>query len=218
MRYAPVVPSGGDSTIATFSARSVLIAALVVLAIGLTILTVRYFRLRIRGPRRGDARRSFRYLVRFSNGLLFRGIGDRERRSRTLELRANLADAAASEGMAKAIKRLGRPRILAASVVEGRLRPTWVWGTFTGVIAGFVTVFLHAILLNTWVAAAEASGAETAEGTVEMLPGARFVYEQGGDYRITSIWLIVIPVVAFLVWSRPWRLFMADDNGTTSGV
>ncbi|MCJ7827032.1 MAG: hypothetical protein MUP36_02180 [Demequinaceae bacterium] len=218
MRLSPIVPTGGDSTIATFSIESVLIAALGLFAIGITVLVVRYFRLRIPGFGLGDRFRSFMYLARFSNGLLFRGIGDKERRSRTLELRANLAEAAAAEGMARAIQRLGSPRRLAASVVEGRTRPTWVNGIIAGLVASFLAVLFHGILIDTWVTAAEVSGAETVNGTIGLLPGATFTYEQGGDYTITSIWLLIIPVVAFLLWARPWRLFLRDGARASTGV
>lgn len=217
MQHSPLFPSG-DSTIATVSAQSVLLAACAVLLIGLAVLMLRYFRLRIPGLARGDAFRSFRYLTRFGNGLLFRGIGDRERRSRTLELKANLAEAAASEGMAEAIGRLGSPRVLAASVVEGRQRPTWVSGTIAAMVAGFLSVLLHAILTDTWVTAADLSGVDSLNGTVGLLPGVQFMYERGGDYRITSIWLLIIPVVAFFVWARPWRLALKDGGASTGEV
>jgi hypothetical protein len=218
MHSAPIVPSGSDSTIATISIETVLIAALVLFAIGIAILVVRYFRLRIPGFGSDGSIRSFGYLARFSNGLLFRGIGDRERRSRTLELRANLAEAAKSDGMVKAIQRLGSPRTLAASVVEGRTRPTWVNGIIAGGIAGFLALLFHGILADAWVTASELSGAETVNGSIGLLPGATFEYERGGDYALTSIWLLIIPVLAFLVWARPWRLVMRDDVSVSAGV
>ncbi|MBN2177378.1 MAG: hypothetical protein JW722_06935 [Demequinaceae bacterium] len=218
MFSSPIVPTGGDSTIATVSIGTVLIAALGLFAIGITVLVVRYLRLGISGVGFGDRNRSFLYLLRFSNGLMFRGIGDKERRSRTLELRANLADAAASEGMAKAIQRLGSPRRLAASVMEGRIRPTWVNGIIAGGVASFLAVLFHGILADAWVTAAEVSGAETVNGTIGLLPGATFTYERGGDYTLTSVWLLIIPVVAFLLWARPWRLVLRDEARVSSGV
>lgn len=199
----------------TVSMGTVLIALLVLFAIGLGILVRRYFLLRIPAPSLADRRRSFVYLVRFSNGLLFRGIGDRERRSRVKELRANLAEAAAADGMAEAIDRLGSPRRLAASVVEGRMRPTWVNGIVAFGLAIEVAVLLHGIVLDAWVSAAEAGGADTAVGTVSLLPGAHLSYERDGAFWITSPWLIILPLVAFLVWSRPWRLLMRDRGRET---
>jgi hypothetical protein len=218
MTTTPIVPSGGDSTIAVLPFETVVIAVLVLFAIGLTVLVVRYFRLRIPGFGFADGCRSFAYLARFSNGLLFRGIGDSERRSRTVELRANLTEAAASDGMAQAILRLGSPRQLAASVVEGRTRPTWVNGIIAFILAAYLAGVFHAILIDAWVSAAEAGGADTAVGTVSLLPGARFAYERGGDYSVTSPWLLIIPAIAFLLWARPWRLFLHDRVSASTEV
>lgn len=218
MTASPIVPSGGESTIAVLPIETVLIAILVLFAIGLTVLIVRYFRLRISGYGFAKGFRSFTYLTTFSNGLLFRGIGDSERRSRTVELRANLNEAAASSGMDQAIQRLGSPRRLAASVVAGRMRPTWVNGIIAFILAAYLGGVFHAILIDTWVSAAEAGGADTAIGTVSLLPGARFVYERGGDYSVTSQWLLIIPTIAFLLWARPWRLIIRDRVPTATEV
>jgi len=184
----------------------------------LAVAVVRVSRLSMPGQSLGSRLRAYAYLERFGAALDFLGSGDRERRARVRELKANLADSAGASGMSAALRSLGSPRALAASLMEGRVRPTWARGLVAFALALPVTVFAHVVLLDVWVSAAEAAGAGSAVGSSAMVPWATFSYKRGGDFGISSVWLLLLPVIAFLVWSRPWRVLAGSGSSPSVAV
>jgi hypothetical protein len=201
-----------DATLVTVSFASTALAVAVLAGVLVAFAMIRVARLGLPGEGIGDRLRSYAYLERFGTVLARRGFGDRRRRAAVAELRANLEDAARASGMAVAISALGPARSLAASVSEGRPRPTWSVGLIAGAIGISVAFAVHLFALGIWVSAAEAGGAGSAAGTSPVFPWANFSYERGGDYMVGSPWLLIVPVVVFLLWSRPWRLRRGRAN------
>lgn len=195
-----------DPILVTVSSGTVTLALVALAALLVAFVVMRAARLGLPGASLGDRLRSYVYLERFGIALDLRGFGDRRRRAAVAELRANLDDAAHASGMSVAISALGRARNLAASVSEGRPRPTWSVGLIGGVIGVAVSLAVHLFALGIWVSGVEAGGAGSASGTSPVFPWARFSYDREGAFMVESPWLLIVPVVAFLLWSRPWRL------------
>ncbi len=195
-----------DAMLVAVSSGTVLLAMAVLACVLLAFVAIRAVRLGLPGAGLGDRLRSYLYLERFGTALDLRGFGDRGRRAAVAELRSNLKEASRASGMTVAIGALGPARRLAASVSEGRVRPTWSVGLIAGAIGVGVSFALHLFALGVWVSGVEASGADSASGTSPVFPWARFSYDREGDFMVGSPWLLIIPVVAFLLWSRPWRL------------
>jgi hypothetical protein len=195
-----------DPTLVTMSSGTVAIAMAVLTGVLVAFVVIRVARLGLPGAGLGDRLRSYVYLERFGTALDLRGFGDRRRRAAVAELRANLEDASRASGMVVAISALGSARKLAASVSEGRPRPTWSMGLVAWAIGFVVSLTLHLFALGVWVSGVEAGGADSASGTSPVFPWVRFSYDRKGEFMVGSPWMLIIPVVAFLLWSRPWRL------------
>jgi hypothetical protein len=212
MLASPRALPADDSTLVTVSSGTVLMAMIGLASLLLAFIVIRTIRLGLPGSSLRDRVRSYLYLERFGITLGLRGFGDRGRRAAVAELRSNLEEASRSSGMVAAIAALGPARRLAASVSEGRVRPTWSVGLIAAVIGVGASLALHMFALGIWIGAAEAAGADVANGTTDFLPWATFSYERDGDFIVESPWLLIIPVVAFLLWSRPWRLRRVRAN------
>ena len=207
-----------DARAATVSFGVILAVFVGLVLAALAVAVVHVSRLSMPGQSWRSRLRAYAYLQRFGGALDLLGSGDRERRARVRELRGNLADSAGASGMTAALRALGSPRALAASLMEGRVRPTWTRGFIAFAIGLPVTVFVHVILLDVWVSAAEAAGASSADGTSAMVPWATFSYERGGAFAINSVWLLLLPAIAFLFWSRPWRLLARSRSSQRVAV
>ena len=201
-----------DSMVVTVSSGTAALALVALAGVLVAFVVIRAARLGLPGAGLGDRLRSYVYLERFGTALDLRGFGDRQRRAAVAELRANLEDAAHASGMSVAISALGSARSLAASVSEGRPRPLWSVGAIAGAIGVVVTFAVHLFALGLWVSGVEAGGASSASGTSPAFPWARFSYDRVGEFSVGSPWLLIIPAVAFLLWSRPWRLHRGRAN------
>lgn len=137
------------------------------------------------------------------------------RREIRRELRANLAAAAEEVGTHEALRRLGDVRDLAAEYLEyetGRLRIR------AGLLAAAVmVVFLEILglaLLESFRTGFEAGGGSGSwryslwPYSIEGTTGAR------DTWSISIAWsgLVGLPLLAFLVWSRSWRLLARRDR------
>lgn len=85
-------------------------------------------------------------------------------------------------------------------------------GLIAGVFGVGVSFAVHMFALGIWVSGVEAGGADSASGTSPVFPWARFSYDREGAFMVGSPWLLIVPAVAFLLWSRPWRLRRGRAN------
>lgn len=156
---------------------------------------------------------------RFSGWLEYYGVPRRQRRAECAELRGNLDQAIAAEGYRAAADNLGHPRDLARAVGEGfASRPRWVLGLY--VLLAVVVVQTLALMgtMVAFAAGAEASGITGREVSGGVFPwvGATFFYEQSGDTLSLGVdwpwlWPIALPLLAWFVTARPWRLLTRRD-------
>lgn len=144
------------------------------------------------------------------------GVADvprRRRRDLRRELHANLADATARTGSRQAVDALGSLRLLAArSKDPSRSRqPTWTAATTAGILVFTLLLAAQLLLAAGFVAGADASGVgHDVRGAVG-LPGYTVAYSQQarGGFGVEvegGLSILVLPLIAFVVVARPWRL------------
>lgn len=159
-----------------------------------------------------DGLRAVVYVTRYDTALEYHGLRRRELRARVDELRANLAESAANGGIARAIERLGPPRVLAAEVAGVRMAPSWLRGLFW--LAGAAAVGLFALGMS---ASAFLGGVESVAPpgdsatwstvflTLTTTTGADGVSNSfGAEVPFGTVALLLVP---FLVGARAWRLW-----------
>lgn len=160
----------------------------------------------------GNQIRTARYLFAYDNALEWLGTGRKRRAALVAELSANIVAAAADAPVTDVLARLGHPKDLAREYGAGPSRPTW--------LAGFVALVLVWAAVQYAAFASFDVLADTIRGTADahvsaqtaLLPGNDFsVATDGqGDIRQVTLqfgllsWLA--PLLAFAVFSRPWRL------------
>jgi len=161
-----------------------------------------------------DQVRTARYVMSYDNALEWRGVKRSERRSLTDELRRNIADAAAPDGVRGALQRLGHPRDLANAVAARDRGPTWALGSAVAIGLWFV-LQLGALfgldVLSTGVEQVAAPNASVIV-TTPMLPGTTFEVTTNGVGALDRISVemnrdnLIVPLVGGLIFSNPWRL------------
>jgi hypothetical protein len=173
-----------------------------------------------------DQIRTARYVMRYDNALEWRGVKLSERRSLTDELRRNIADAAASDGVRSALERLGHPRDLANAIAARDRGPTWALGSAVAIGLWFA-LQLGALfgldVLSTGVQQMAPHNASVVV-TTPMLPGTTFDVTTDGAGALDRIsvktnrdnW--IVPTVGLLIFSSPWRLLTVRRARRASGA
>lgn len=149
---------------------------------------------------------------RYGFWLDLRGVRAARRRELRTELRSNLTDAAADIGLTSALFGIGSPKQLAFAAQPGDpARPRWQHG-FMAATAVF-TLLVWGLLATSFtiLQTVEAAGVSR-EVEVQTFPwfGTTFTAQHSPgtiNAGIQGPWLLlVLPLVAFLLASQPWRL------------
>lgn len=180
-------------------------ALAVTVAVGLAIV---FFLYRARVGTLSDQIRSARYVFDYDNALEWVGVGLKERQALLVDLRRNIADAAADGGVSAALDRIGPARELARSVAIGRKLPKWPLGLAWGIAAAGLIQSLVLVATDAFFVAAEASGADALSAPSGLLAGVTFYYAPdgfGAEFGPASWWMSALPLVAFVIGSRAWR-------------
>lgn len=201
-----------NSAVAVFAGSTGMV--LLVLALGWIGAVVR-FRAPVASWR--DQARTAKYVMSYDNALEWRGVKLSERRSLTDELRRNIADAAASDGVRSALQRLGHPRDLANAIAARDRGPTWALGGAVAIGLWFA-LQLGALfgldVLSTGVQQM-APHNSSAVVTTPMLPGTTFEGTTDGAGALDTLSVetnrvnLIVPAVGLLIFSSPWRLVTA---------
>lgn len=207
----------------------ILLVALVVMAlpVGLIIAGALYLVRRalysVPGAQGADASELRRYVHTFARTLSTLGVSREARRRHVDELKGNLADAVAADGVRSALAGLGPAGALATGYADYRPRPAWLVGLGASVLTLAVTWLVHLQLAQSyadgWTDAAGLTGSNIS-GNVARLNGWGLHTEAviGVDSQVTatatSPLLIVLPVVAFFVASRSWRTIALRSGAT----
>lgn len=186
-----------------------------VVIIALATLAILFLAYRARVPGFVSQVRSARYVVTYEDALQWLGVRYRERDRLVGELRANIAAATADAPMREVLDRMGPAKELARGVAARRRGPTW----FTGTVAAFVAVAVHMaatmLMQLTFLATVEEVASPGQSVSVHVPVGLLFEGTLGGSGTVQAFSLtasaagVVFPVVAFILFSRPWRLFTA---------
>lgn len=179
------------------------------------------WRRRVPGLGFTESIRTALYLFRYAMALEYYGMRRAEINSYVEALRADLISAPSVEvpGM---IRRLGPPRTLAAEVAKGELRPSPLRGVaWLGVVA-LGTLLLHMLLAEAFLGGFEPLAHPGQHGQWSFLGfSADATMGSGGHANSVAfggLWLIVAPVIAFVIGSRSWRLLIRSTSSTPSSA
>jgi len=183
-----------------------------VVIIALVTLAILFSSYRARVPGFVSQVRSARYVVAYDDALQWLGVRYRERERLTGELRANIAAAAADAPVTEVLERMGSAKDLARGVAARRRGPTWMAGTAAALAAVVAQVAATILMQLTFLATVE-KVADPYE-TVSVRAPLGLVFEgtlgDGGWVQAASSTSspasLILPAVAFILFSRPWRL------------
>ena len=177
------------------------------------ILVILFFAFRARIPGLVDQARSARYVATYDDALEWLGVRYRERERLTGELRANIAAAVADAPVCVVLERMGPARDLARGVAARRRGPTWIKGAAAAMVAFVAQVSATLLMQATFLSTIQKVAGPGESVSVSVPVGLLFEGTLGADGGVqamavtTAGWLVAIPLVAFVLWSRPWRLF-----------
>lgn len=161
--------------------------------------------------------------IRYDMWLEWHGVRRRARRAMRREMRINVLDAAAAEGMTRAIDNLGSIRALAreSSPDHGR-RVRWTVGGYAAVLT-FGAVLHYSLLMGTaWLDGASAAAhGQTQTGRPFFAPWVHLELTSANDGMGMSLsGSLLVPLalsaVAFVVGARPWRLVTGQGHRSGS--
>jgi hypothetical protein len=181
----------------------------------LATLAVLFFAYRARVRGFVSQARSARYVVTYEDALQWLGVRYRERGRLTRELRANIADAAADASVPEVLTRMGSAKELARGVAARRRGPTWLIGGIAAVIMIAVQELVTILMNVSFISAVKAGSVPNHMVTGTVLPGLTFGARLGDSGVVDSLsahvssWWLILSVLAFVLWSRPWRLLTA---------
>ena len=139
-------------------------------------------------------------------------VPSRRRRELRHELHANLVEAAARTGSHQAVDALGSLRVLAAGskAPAARRQPPWNTAMIVGIVVFTVLMVAQILLSAGFIAGVAASDVGHAVRGAVGLPGYTVEYvsqPNGFEYGLEGgPSILVLPVIAFVVAARPWRL------------
>lgn len=201
------------------------VLGLLVLAIVGVVMLVNRARFSVPGATGADARVLRNYLHTFSRTLSTLGVSRSARRRHVDELKANLADAAAADGVASALQGLGPAGALATGYADYRPRPAWVMGVGAALGTWLVTLFISFQLGGAFSdgltdAVGLGGGPLVGNGarTNAFAVTFEWVSRAGGevDVHVITPWVWILPLAAFFVASRSWRALSLRNAATVS--
>lgn len=168
--------------------------------------------------------RTGRYVFAYDDALQWLGLGYRERGRLTDELRSNIAAAAADAPVAEVLERMGPAKDLARGVAARRRGPTWIMGAAAALAAVTFQVVATILMQLTFLSTVKklASPGETV--SVRAPLGLVFEGTLGDEGWVqaasstSSAASLILPVVAFLLCSRPWRMLTAKAARRASEI
>jgi hypothetical protein len=183
---------------------------------------VTIWRRRVPGLPTGPSVRAAIYLTRYAAALEYYGLRRAEITSQIDALRGDLGAVDATD-IDATLQRLGPPRTLAAEVTDGMLRPSFLRGCIWFGI-GILFALSASILATEAFLAGFEGAADQGESAGWSNLGFDVEATMGTDGTASSIgfggvWLIVLPVLAFIFGARLWRLRgRTTDQSHTSPI
>lgn len=186
------------------------------------VYLVRRVRFSVPGAQGADARELRSYVHTFSRTLSTLGVSRSARRRHVDELKANLAEAVAADGVRAALAGLGPAGALATGYADYRPRPAWLVGAVAAVLTWMVTMLVHlqyaASYADGWTDGMGSTGGAVSGNVVSITGwGLEFTGTMDGatiDVHANSPWLWVLPIAAFFIVSRSWRVLALRNAAT----
>ena len=198
--------------------------ASVVVGIAVTaIILFLIYRVRVAGLR--NQIRAAWYVLAYDDALQWLGVAGKRRKALLDELRSNIADAAQDAPMRVVLERLGHPRELARDIAASRRGPSWALGATVGVslwLAFDLASFVGLDVLTTGIEHLAPANTSVAV-TTPLLPGVSYDLTTDGAGKVDTIRVasnlasFILPAGAFILFSRPWRLFTRRAARRASG-
>jgi len=196
-----------------------LVALLLVAAAFLVGLFLTY---RVKGGSLADQVSTARYVLAYDDALTWLGVQGKRRKSLLAELKSNIADASGDRPVKTALGALGDPRELARAIMAGTRGPSWALGAIVALSVWFVFQFAGFVgldLIATGVERLNIAGAHLNVSTL-LLPGVQFAITTDAKGALDTLsvemgplaW--VAPILAFAIFSRPWRLIATRRTAT----
>lgn len=199
--------------------------ALVGAVVALVFVLIARMRFSVPGAQGADAPVLRTYVHTFSRTLSTLGVSRLARRRHVDELKANLAEAVATDGIRAALEGLGPAGALATGYADYRPRPAWVVGLAAAVLTWLVTAFVQVQYGNAYAAGwidAFGFGGGDVQGNTAHEAGWGITFEailHGGaniDVHVSSPWLWILPMISFFIASRSWRTLTMRNAATVS--
>lgn len=195
------------------------------LATALVVEIVRRVLFSVPGALGADARVLRLYVHMFSRTLSTLGVSRSARRRHVDELKANLAEAVAVDGIRAALAGLGPAGALATGYADYRPRPAWMVG-----IGAALGTWLATLVVQYQLAGAYADGWTDGVGLMDgdvsgnggRMNALAVTFEwiaHGGsaiDVHVSSPWIWTLPIAAFFIASRSWRTLTMRNAATVS--
>ena len=143
----------------------------------------------------------------------FAGVPGRRRRDLRRELRANLGDATALVGSRNAVRGLGGTRAMAsAASAPDPTRPRWTVGFTVGMSLLGLSLLAELLAALSWLDGAIAATPQSpVTGAMTFFPGSSLTYSPSTDgfsFSVNFGWVCLgVGFIAFVLASRPWRIF-----------
>jgi len=203
----------------------VLFLLFAVLVTTLVIVVTARFRFSVPGAQGADAGELRAYVRTFSRTLSTLGVSRPARRRHVDELKANLAESVAADGIRAALEGLGPAGALATGYADYRPRPAWLVGLAVAALTFATTLFAHLQLAGAysdgWMdgvvisgSGVNGNGAHTNSLAVTFDWVARSARDI--DVNVSSPWLWILPLAAFFIASRSWRVLLLRNAASVS--
>lgn len=193
------------------------LAALLLVAAGFLAGLFLTYRVKVGGL--ADQVSTARYVLEYDDALTWLGVKGKRRKSLLAELKSNIADASVDRPVKTALAALGDPKELARAIMAGTRGPSWALGAVVGLGVWFVFQFAGFVgldLIATGVEKLNIAGAHLNVSTL-LLPGVEYTITTDAKGALDTLavemgplaW--VAPILAFALFSRPWRLLQARN-------
>ncbi|MFV0307535.1 MAG: hypothetical protein ACK5OX_07315 [Desertimonas sp.] len=200
-------------TISSDSGPILLVAAVAAAAVAGALTA---WRRRIPGLALGPSLRVTGYLARYATALEYYGLRRGEIRALVDALRGDLASVAA-DGVDDALGRLGPPRTLAAEMASGTMRPSLLrgalWFAAAILVAVVVGIAMTEAFLGGFEPVAQPGDQAGWSGIGFGVDATMGAHGRASDIEFGGWGLMFVPVFAFAVGARLWRLVSRSSNG-----
>jgi len=193
--------------------------------VAFVVAFVAQMRFSVPGAKGADAGELRTYVHTFSRTLSTLGVSRSARRRHVDELKANLAESVAADGIRAALAGLGPAGALATGYADYRPRPAWIVGIAATVLTWLVTIFVHFQYANAyasgWIDGVGLTGGNVSGNGAHrnaLAVSFEWIARSGTDVdvNVSSPWVWILPLAVFFIASRSWRVVTVRNAASVS--